>query len=795
MNIGTVSRNNGEAPSISLSRDLGFVEVTMIGVGAMIGAGIFVLTGIAAGHAGPGLILAFFLNGLIAMIIGSAYAELGSCFPEAGGGYLWVKQGMSRVFGFLSGWMSWFAHAVACSLYALGFGSFAAELLRVWFGELPIPYHLLATVIGSAAALVFTYINFRGSSETGLAGNIVTSIKIVILLVLAGFGLAKILGQPDPLSHYRPFLPEGMLGVFVAMGLTFIAFEGYEIVAQSGEEVIDPGRNIPRAIFASIGIAVSIYLLISIVVLGALEPPPGMAIYEYLGSLGELGMAEAAGQFMPHGKVILLLAGLASTTSALNATIYSSSRVSFAMGRDGNLPPLFGQIHPETRTPHFAILFSGALIVLMAVALPIQDVAASADIMFLLLFMMVCYSLIQLRERRPDLDRRFKVPLFPYLPWLGVFLCVALSLTLFELSPIAWVTTAVWILAGVVIYFTYSIRQQERIEREEQPILLEEIVAVKEYSVLVPARDQRQAYSLGRLGAILASARDGELFALHVVRVPRAIGIMEGRLFLRQGRAILDAAIEHGKAFDVPVRAMVRLGRNVGRTIINTARERDANLILLGWPGYSNSRDVAFGSIIDLISKNPPCDVAVVRFNRPWSVPRTILLPTRGRGPNARMAFEIARDIAAFYARPEHGGHTVRIQALHVKSRREDPAAVEAVQRRIEELATELGIDVEYVQVDGDDPIDAIVEASRGVELVIMGASAERVFEQLLFGNIPEQVMRQSPANVIVCKRYQGEVVNWIRHFFLPEPIDKDDKSLGGVTVEQSGEDVAERAN
>jgi len=342
------------------------------------------------------------------------------------------------------------------------------------------------------------------------------------------------------------------------MGLTFIAFEGYEIIAQSGEEVKNPSRNIPLAIFGSIIIAVSIYLLIAFVVLGALEPPPGMAVYEYLGTLGELGMAEAAGQLMPYGKTILLLAGLASTMSALNATIYSSSRVSFAMGRDGNLPPLFGRIHPMTRTPHYAVFLSGALIVLMAVTLPIADVAASADIMFLLLFMMVNYSLLSLRKRRPDLDRKFMVPLVPYLPWIAIAATVALSLTLFELSPIAWLTTIIWIGGGLVLYFGYSINQQAAREEEERPILLEEVVAVKAYTVMVPVAGIQEAHSLGRLGALLAAVRDGELFALHVIRVPKALTIGEGRVFLRRGRAVLEAAIEEGKAFDVPVRTMIR---------------------------------------------------------------------------------------------------------------------------------------------------------------------------------------------------------------------------------------------
>ncbi|MFZ0549119.1 MAG: amino acid permease, partial [Candidatus Promineifilaceae bacterium] len=170
----------GNGSEIALSRTLGLLDITMIGVGAMIGAGIFVLTGIAAGEAGPALVLAFFFNGIVTTFTALSYAELGSCFPEAGGGYLWVKEGMGGTHGFLAGWMSWFAHAVACSVYGLGFGHFAVELWRVtglpFFG---LAENHLALIFTLLIVGIFAYINFRGASETGAVGNIVTIAKVI----------------------------------------------------------------------------------------------------------------------------------------------------------------------------------------------------------------------------------------------------------------------------------------------------------------------------------------------------------------------------------------------------------------------------------------------------------------------------------------------------------------------------------------------------------------------------------------------------------------------------------------
>ncbi|MFB6178971.1 MAG: amino acid permease, partial [Halorientalis sp.] len=421
-------------------------DVTFIGVGAMIGAGVFALTGFAAGLAGPALTLAFFLNGFVALFTAVSYAELGAAFPEAGGGYLWVKEALVDPNGFYAGWMSWFAHAVACSLYAVTFGVFLTEfavyggLLHegfLFFGILN--RILLEKVLAVLMVALFAYINYRGAEETGKAGVIVTGIKVIILGIFIGFGILATVNTHDwPAKFFASpsFAPNGVVGIIGAMGFTYIAFEGYEIIVQSGEEVVDPGTNIPKAVFYSLAIVVPIYILVAFAAIGGITPTADLVTraagvsgpvssahtWSLLGGLGELGIIEAAGQFVPFGVPLLLLAGLAATMSALNATVYSSSRVSFAMGRDRALPELFDTIHPEKRTPHYAIFLSAILIVVMAVTLPIEAVAASADIMFILLFVQVNWTVIKMRKTHPDLPRTFEVPYMPWPPLIGIVL-------------------------------------------------------------------------------------------------------------------------------------------------------------------------------------------------------------------------------------------------------------------------------------------------------------------------------------------------------------------------------------
>ncbi len=446
-----------------LVRTLSLLDVTAMGVGAMIGAGIFVLTGIAAGIAGPALILAFFINGTIAMLTALSYAELGSVMPQAGGGYLWVREGMSGPVGFTAGWVSWFGSVIAGSLYAIGFGAYFALILEImgvsFFGlGLELEIKVLAIIIIS----IIVFINFLGASETGKAAVIVTIGKVIILVIFIAAGIYTMYTKPDyGFSNFSPFIPNGIGGIFVACGLTFIAFEGYEIIAQAGEEVKQPQKNVPRATILAVLIVIPIYCLVAFVSIGGLTVESGTT-WEFLGKFGELGLVEAAKQFMPAGMILLTFGGLLSTMSALNATTYSSTRVSFAMARDNFLPRKLATIHHSHYTPYMALLTSGIIMVGIAVLIPLEDVASASAIMFFLLFMLVNVAAILIRKKIGDqLDYGFRMPSIrntPFIPIIAIVANIGLSMYLFQFSPLAWYITIFWVIIGLGIYFAYSQR-------------------------------------------------------------------------------------------------------------------------------------------------------------------------------------------------------------------------------------------------------------------------------------------------------------------------------------------------
>jgi len=777
--------DGGGSVQTELSRDMSLFDVTFIGIGAMIGAGVFALTGFAAGIAGPALVLAFVLNGGVALFTAVSYAELGAAFPEAGGGYLWVKEALVDPNGFYAGWMSWFAHAVACSLYAVTFGTFLLEFV-IYATPLTHDFVLLGFVtpglvdkaLAVAMIAAFAYINFRGAEETGKAGVVVTGIKVLILGVFVLFGIGATLATPTWPQKFvsnPSFAPNGLVGLIGAMGFTYIAFEGYEIIVQSGEEVVDPGRNIPKAVFYSLAIVVPIYVLVAFAAIGGIDVTPhavnlarpfvGAApqyTWQLLGQLGELGLIQAAAQFVPYGVPLLLLAGLTATMSALNATIYSSSRVSFAMGRDGALPGFFDAVHPQRRTPHRAILLSAVLIGAMAVVLPVESVAAAADVMFILLFVQVNWTLIRMRGTHPDLPRTYRVPWMPWPPLLGIVL--QLLLTPFLLSAlglqvgfgpdshgfVALVTMAVWMGIGLVVYLGYAKgREAEKLEREAPAVVAEETPDHRDYRLLVPVANPRSVDQLMRTAIDLARDRDGEIVVMTVVTVPQQTPLEEGRAFVDQERAVLDEAMRIGEDAGVPVSGTIRIGHEVSTAILNAIEGEAVDAVLLGWRGRSVRRDFVFGSNVDDVIRKARVDLLVEKIGpRPDGVDR-LLLPVAG-GPHV----ELAATAAAAIARPNEA--TVHLVTVV------DPSATaaerETAAERLVAMARDLGegVATETSVVEGDDVVDAIVALGADHDITLLGASQEGLLDQLLFGAIPEQVSERVPGTVIMAKRHLG---------------------------------------
>lgn len=736
---------------VSLSRELTLFDITMIGIAGMIGAGIFALTGIATGIAGPAILLAFLLNGITATFTGLAYAELGSAIPEAGGSYLWVKEAMGDHFGFLAGWCDWAAHTIACALYAVTFGSFFSEFMIKFVGFTYLSQFTLSKISALLIVSLLTYINYLGAKESGRVGGFVTLFKVSILTLFAAFGIYKTLIKPDWIAAFTTpsFLPHGVTGVLAAMGLTFIAFEGYEIIVQSGEEVKKPEKNIPKAIVISLWVAVAIYILVAFALIGSVEA--NIQSWMYLGKLAEFSLIRVADQVMPFGAIMIIAGGLVSTISAMNATIYSSSRVAFALGRIGYLPESLARINERTRTPHFAIFFSYVIISIMSLA-PIEAVASAADVMFLILFILVNFVLILLRFRRPDLKRSFRMPLVPYLPLIAILIQIVIGyylLTELEHGGFVIAVTAIWILFGSLVYFAYSEKERaHRLEEVSRTVYEEKPVEEAPFKILVPVANPAIATKLGRFAGIIARDKGGQVVFLSVLTLPAQTPFSAATRYIEESKRFIQEVM---KDVSVPAGGIVKIGRRASEAILNAIEEEKPDLVIMGWRGRTFRRDFVLGSTIDPVLLKAKSDVAVIRFEpgKSWKPIRKILIPTAG-GPHATLAAELAKSVAK-----QEGAE---IDLIYVGKTKNDEKtaqkAFEETKELLQDLKVSHNLKVSQKFIIAEDAVKAIAEEAENYDAVFIGSTAEPFLKNFLMGVFPEKVVRKTSKTVVMTRKW-----------------------------------------
>ncbi|MDQ3807099.1 MAG: amino acid permease [Thermoproteota archaeon] len=563
-----------------LVRSLGLLDIIMVGIAAMIAGAIFILIGPAISLAGGAVIVAFIINGIITLFTAMAYAELGSAMPEAGGGYLWVREGLPRPNAFISGWMAWFAHSIAGSLYAVGFASFLnslLEMLGLVVTEPLLGIFSIEKLMAVACVAAFTYINIKGTSETGKTGNIVTFIQLgtIAALIVAGFWSMYL--HPNWTTNFSDFMPNGIAGLIAAMGLTFIAFEGYEVIVQTGEEVKNPKKNIPRAIFISLGLVVTLYCLVAFVSIAGIFPE-GKPAWQFIGENQELGVMKAAELLLPFGAFIVLAGGIVSSLAGLNATTFSSARVAFAMGRHYNLPHTLSSIHSKNKTPHVAIAISGVIMAVMAYALPLDQIAVAAGVIFLLLFTQVNISVITIRKIHGNrLDYGFKTPLFPAIPIIGIFLKIGLAFYLLVTQPLSWGIVALWVLVGFILYRMYTFKQE--VDHYAPVITSEGDLARKEFRILMPYTPENPDRLL-KYAIRVAKENDGEISVLRVITVPQQTPLSAGVAFVDSARRAFTSLDEILDKEDVLNHYFVRVSHDATEAILATIEEQRIDLLV-----------------------------------------------------------------------------------------------------------------------------------------------------------------------------------------------------------------------
>ena len=714
-----------------LVRSLSLLDITMIGIAAMIGGAIFNLVGPAMSESGPSLLIVFLVSGVVSFFTALTYAELGSAFPEAGGGYRWVKEGLPRPNAFISGWIAWFAHMIAGSLYAVSIGDFIGSLLENFglasqYGGIPTD-----KIIAVISIAIFTYVNYRGVSLTGKVGNGLTFLQLGVIIVLISSGLFAVgFVNPNWTVNFQHFIPKGVTGFILAMGITYIAFEGYEIIVQAGEEVKNPKKNIPKAIFIALGVVTTLYIIFTFSFLGGLDSSKlGKEVWQYIGDSQGIGIAKAANFLIPYGTILVFVGGIVSSIAALSATTFSSSRVSFAMGRQYNLPYIFSSIHSKYHTPHFAIIASGIIMLIMASWLPLEQIALVAGVMFLFLFTQVNWAGINIRRLYGHkLDYGFKIPLFPLMPIIGILCKAGLAIFLLIYNPLSWVIAIIWILIGFSIYKLHIVKKE--IEHYAPLVANMGPSQRKDYRIMV-VFNKKTIEKLVTIAAAIAKDKDGEISLLNVATIPLQIPLSMGHRFAEPVTRTFDELKKKPGFSDH--RYLVRVTHDITEAILATTEEQGINLLVMDFYDLRNNR-----KLLTLTT----CDVLGVHIKKDFEKELSNIVVSYDKGRHSDLGLEIANS----FSRSMNSG--IRIVRGVVGSPEEERDILARINEKMFDL------DLKKVQVERVYPtnIDVVKDLLQNLnqepEVVIVGA-----------GNQSEQAFSPKTIEIVEKSRYSVFVV------------------------------------
>jgi APA family basic amino acid/polyamine antiporter len=442
-----------------LRRCLTAWDLTLLGIGCIIGTGIFVLTGVAAAqHAGPAIVLSFVLSGTACAFAALCYAELAGAVGGAGSAYGYAYAGIGEFPAWIIGWMLLLEYSVATATVSIGWSGYFASILDGFFG-LKLPAALtsapteggIANVPAMLIVLTLAGLLSWGVKESARFNGIMVMIKLATILAFIA-----IAGPHVNLDNWTPFIPErvvdengvghyGIAGISTAAALIFFAYIGFDAVSTAGEEAVKPQRDLPIGILASLGICTVLYIIVSGILTGVVPYQQIDLKAPVAEAMRGLGISWAQG--------LIATGAIFGITTVMLVLYYGLTRVVLAMSRDGLLPAGMASVHPKTQTPVKLILGSGVLIALVAGLSPIGKVAELVNLGTLGAFFLVCLSVIVLRKTRPQLKRSFQVPLVPLIPILGMAFCGWLMISL---PVVTWMAFGIWMTLGVALYFAYS---------------------------------------------------------------------------------------------------------------------------------------------------------------------------------------------------------------------------------------------------------------------------------------------------------------------------------------------------
>lgn len=733
------------------TRTLDFKIAFAIGLGTMIAAGIFSLSGAAVALIGSSAVIGFTIAAIVASITAASYSEFASIYSENGGGYLFNSRTFEE--------QRLLTYGVGVSLFLgyTGTTAFYLATMDEWFVRFIIPealHWLPHGTVGVVATVLLGVLNARGTEESGTFQLLVTGAKVAVLLAFIA-GAFTYRGPTTATANFAGQFQADVVGIVYVAALAFITFFGFSAIAASAGEIIEPRKTVPRAIAASIITVTVLYALVIVAMTNSTVPP------EIVAEEGETAMGLVAEGFLgPAGQSLIVAGAVFSMVSASNASILAASSIGSLMGRRGQAPRPFTRIHPKYGTPFWSVTTVTATIVVMIVFfialfpaegaplgldLGLTALTGFATLNLLLPLAVVNAALIVHRRKFPDIERGFRVPGVPAVPILGILANLALIYNL----PVRGVITGIVLVAVLVVaYLAWGGAPEiEELFREVVPAVpvgtattadgeeagaeqavesvpeTSEPAADERFRVLVPVARPDRAPQYVRLAATLARGREHEPFVqvLNVTEIPDQTP-HEMVTDTAKGRA--DSINQHlaGGDLDVEYSVEGHTSRDVAFDIVQTARNDGADLILMGYPKASPE-------LTQAIEYKSPCDVVFAAgFRAIEGVPIETVTVGAGGGPHHLRSLEMVRALAA-------RGASVRIVSVAPTNGEtyEDPADTAAA-------FEDLGIDVR--EVEAGTVADGLVEgATAEGGVLVIGASRDRRLSQWVFGSTPDRVV------------------------------------------------------
>ncbi|MEF8771671.1 APC family permease [Halodesulfurarchaeum sp.] len=727
-----------------LERDLGLPAVLAISIGAMVGSGIFILPGLALKMAGPAVILAYLLAGLLVLPAALSKSEMATAMPESGGTYLYIERGMGPLLGTIAGVGTWFSLTFKGALALIG----GAPYLVLLF-DLPVK------PVALVAGFVLIVINIVGVKQTG---RLQVAIVVVMLGALTWFAAGSATAV-NP-ANYGNFFGSGIGGLLAATGFVYVSFAGVTKVASVAEEIENPDRNIPLGILGSLAFTTLLYVALVIVMVGVVPAE------DMLGS--NIPMALAAEETLASGGVIIVvIAAVIALISTANAGILSSSRYPLAMSRDSLAPPSFAEVSERFGTPVQAITITGGILLFMVAFVPIQEIAKLASAFKILVFVLINVALIAFREADlPGYEPSFHTPFYPIPQLFGIVGGIVL-IPFMGVVPLAG---AVVIVLGSLVWYSTYVRTQSDIEREgamtdairrqlgQEAIDETEAVLADESSsdILVAVRENTPTEREPTLLAVaeaIATERGGTIRATRFDEVPDQVPLETARDRTISGDDSFEkrmAAFE--ETAEVPVEYGTATSHDTKHAIVNHADHHGMAGILLERRGEQHHAPL-FGSDEGWIKRHTDCDVLEVEDRGLENVSRVSLLTDYGRGDATKLV------VAAAIA-DAHDAEVELMTAL-------DPSATEQKQRstrdHLEEVGSRVSTPVSIEIVEAENAPSGLIEGTQDSDVVVTG-SEPRELRGAIFGRPSDRIIAGTDATGVLVTP-NGERPSFVRRF------------------------------